>query len=102
MGNKKILKKDFDFVRELIKSKDVDHQSKKVIDKIFNNLKNDKTLENRLISAGIKTLERLYNIAVITEIDSNTGRIQVIEWFKERRKGERGDKKKSFEDIRIL
>jgi len=93
----------FKALRLHITPKEVDHESKKLIEEIIDNLKTDKTLSNRLINAGISSLQRLYKIAIITKIDDKTGRIEIVEWFKERRSGEREDKKKkSFKDIIII
>jgi len=97
---KMLRKEEFEDLREMITPKDVDHQNEKIINDIITNLQTNNELSNRLITAGINSLERLYNIAVITKTDS-TGRIQIIEWFKERRTVDRS-KKKSFKDVIIL
>ena len=102
--NKKLLGREiFDDVRDMIIPKEVDHKSKKFIEEIIHNLKTDKSLSNRVIAAGVSSLERCYNIAVITEIGSN-GRLVIKEWFKERRKPERvqRERDKNFDDIIII
>ena len=98
----KYLEENHEDLRAMIVAKDVTHESEKVINEIINNLNTKDTMSNRLITAGISSLQRLYKIAIVTEIDDETGRIKIIEWFKERRKGERDKKKKTFEDIIII
>lgn len=88
-------------LRDMIIPKDVDHESKELIEDIIKNLQTNESLSNKLIKAGISTLERLYNIAVITKVNKKTGRVEIVEWFKERRKLSRKNKK-SFKDIIIL
>jgi hypothetical protein len=99
MTNKE--KRDFVDLRDMIKPKDVNHESKKLIEEIIHNLQTDKSLSNKLIRAGISSLERCYNIVIITETNAN-GRIVVKEWFKERRQKDRYIKKKGFNDIIIV
>jgi len=101
MDTKDLLSKEFEDIRELIVPKDVDHSSKQLINDIIHNLKTDKSLDNRVIRAGINSLERLYNIVVETKINKKTKRIEVTGWFKERRKNPRAPKK-GFKDIIIL
>lgn len=101
MNNKMLEGVKTEDLREMITPKDVDHKSKELIEDVIENLRTNKKLSNKLIKAGVSTLERLYNIAVVTKVNKKTGRIEVVEWFKERRKSSREDKK-SFKDIIIL
>lgn len=97
-----LLNSERDELRLLITPKDVDHESKQLIEEIIDNLNTSADMSNRVINAGISSLKRLYNIAIITKTDKDTGRIIIVEWFKERRKGDRDKKKKTFKDIIII
>ena len=99
----KYLEENHEDLRAMIVAKDVTHESEKIINEIINNLNTKNTMSNRLIIAGISSLQRLYKIAIITKINDETRRIEIVEWFKERRKDAREDKKKkTFKDIIII